>query len=125
MTQTINTEIGFAVQLGDKQSNFQHNIETVIIEAVDSSFSLFGETFKKVVYAELETTFKIQKQEIPYRINDFANAIEEICGAGAKLIEMRIIQALHGADAIYLRRADHGPCLRGRGRAAQSAAAPG
>ena len=96
MTQTMSTEAGCTIQLGGKQSNaFQRNIETVISEAVDSSLSLFGTTFKMIVYAELETKFQIKKQEIPNRINDFANAIEEICGVGAKLIEMRIVQALH------------------------------
>jgi len=92
----MSTEAGCTIQLGGKQSNaFQRNIETVISEAVDSSLSLFGTTFKMIVYAELETKFQIKKQEIPNRINDFANAIEEICGVGAKLIEMRIVQALH------------------------------
>ena len=96
MAQTINTEEGCTIQIGLKQNNvFQHDIETTILEAVDSSFSLFGETFKNFVYAELERTFLIKKPEIPHRINDLALAIEEICGAGAKLIEMRIIQALH------------------------------
>jgi len=46
MTQTINKEIGFMIQLENKQSKVPRNIEEIISEAVDSSFSLFGETFK-------------------------------------------------------------------------------
>jgi len=95
MTQTINKEIGFMIQLENKQSKVPRNIEEIISEAVDSSFSLFGETFKDLVYSELQTKYQLEKQDIPYRIDDFAGAIEEICGVGAKLIETKIIQALH------------------------------
>jgi hypothetical protein len=84
------------IQLENIQSKIQPKIEETISEAVDSSFALFGETFKNLVYSELEKKFDIEKQDIPYRINDFADAIEEICGVGAKLIEAKIIQALHG-----------------------------
>ena len=95
MTRTINAETECLIQLENKRSNIYRNIEETISEAVDASFSLFGETFKDLVYSELEAKFQIEKQDIPYRINDFEAAIEEICGVGAKLIETKIIQALH------------------------------
>jgi hypothetical protein len=95
MTRTINAETECLIQLENKRSNIYRNIEETISEAVDASFSLFGETFKDLVYSELEAKFQIEKQDIPYRINDFAAAIEEIYGVGAKLLETKIIQALH------------------------------
>ncbi len=92
----MNATIECPAQLDGKPSNLlRQNVEGLISEAVDNSFSLFGDTFKTLAYNELEKTFQIKKQEIPYRINEFTNAIEEICGAGAKIIEMKIIQALH------------------------------
>ena len=69
--------------------------DSLISEVVDNSLSCFGNPFKQYVYAKLDKNYQIKKQEIPSRISDFANALEDIFGAGAKLIEMRIIQDLH------------------------------
>jgi hypothetical protein len=66
-----------------------------MIEAVDESFSSFGHSFKQTIYFQLENTFKIKKQEVPLKIKDFANAVEQIFGIGAKIIEMKIIEVLH------------------------------
>ena len=70
--------------------------ERITLEAVDEVFSSLGQLCKLVIYLELEKTFKIKKNEIALRTEDFANAIERIFGAGAKLIELRIIETLHG-----------------------------
>jgi len=66
-----------------------------MIEAVDEVFSSIGHSCKQAIYFRLENTFKIKKQEIPLKIEDFANAIEQIFGIGAKFIEMKIIEVLH------------------------------
>jgi len=70
--------------------------ERFTLEAVDEVFSSLGQLCKLVIYLELEKTFKIKRNEIALRIEDFANAIERIFGAGAKIIELRIIETLHG-----------------------------
>jgi hypothetical protein len=66
-----------------------------IVETVDESLSSFCNLNKEAVYLRLENTFNIKKQEIPSRLGEFADAIEQIFGVGAKLIEIRIIGALH------------------------------
>ena len=108
MTQTICKEVGFAIQIENQQSEVHHDVEKIISKAVDRSFSWFGETFKDIVYAELEKKYEIRKQDIPNRIDDFACAIEEICGVGAKLIETKIIQAVHEEikEYIYIPRGE-------------------
>ena len=57
--------------------------------------SLFGHSCKQVIYFQLENTFKIKNQEIPLKIEEFTNAIEQIFGIGTKFIEMKIIEVLH------------------------------
>lgn len=96
MTKTRNLNTTCTLQLRKKKQKPRENsFEATIIEAVDESFSLFGHSSKQAIYFQLENAFKIKKQEIPCKIEEFADAIEQIFGAGAKLIEIRIIEALH------------------------------
>ena len=70
------------------------SFEEVLLEAIDESFSWLGESEKQAIYFILKKTYKISKQEIPYRIEEFTEAIEEIFGLGAKIIEIRIMKDL-------------------------------
>ena len=96
MTKTTNLNTIYTLQLHKaKQKPHEKSFETAMIEAVDDGFATLGHSSKQVIYFHLENTFKIKKPEIPYKIEEFADAIEQIFGAGAKLIEIRIIEALH------------------------------
>ncbi len=96
MAKTTHLRTTCALQLHRKKHKLlESSFETAMIEAVDESFSPFGHSCKQAIYFHLENTFKIKKQEIPCKIEEFADAIEQIFGAGAKLIEIRIIEALH------------------------------
>ena len=96
MTYTTNPNTTCKLQLREKKQNScETSFEATLIEAVDESFSSFGHSCKQAIYFQLENTFNITKQEIPFKIEDFANSIEQIFGIGAKLIEMKIIEVLH------------------------------
>lgn len=71
------------------------SFEEVILEAIDECFSWIGEKEKESIYFFLEIKYNIKKQEIPYRIDDFAEAIDDIFGIGAKLLEIRIMKNLY------------------------------
>ncbi len=104
MTKT-NMSTTCTLQLCKKQHKPRENrFETAMTEAIDEGFSLFGHSTKQDIYFHLENTFKIKKQEIPCKIEEFADAIEQIFGAGAKLVEIRIIEALHerNKDFVHL-----------------------
>jgi len=70
------------------------SFEEVLLEAIDESFSWLGESEKQVIYFFLEKRCNISKQEIPYRIEEFTEVIEDIFGLGAKLLEIRIMKNL-------------------------------
>lgn len=70
------------------------SFEEVLLEAIDEGLFLLGESAKQVVYFYLEKNYKIRKQDIPYRIEDFTEAIEDIFGVGAKLLEIKIMKNL-------------------------------
>ena len=67
----------------------------VMLEAVDEALSFLGESAKRAIYYHLEEKFKIRREEIPVKIDDFVEAIEEIFGMGAKIIEMQIMKSLY------------------------------
>jgi nucleoside-diphosphate-sugar epimerase len=70
------------------------NFEKLVMDAVENVFSSLGESCKQAIYFHLENRYNIGKKEIPERIEDFADALEEIFGSGAKLIEIEIIKLL-------------------------------
>jgi hypothetical protein len=78
-----------------KQKPPEEKFNFGIAEMVDESFSSFRNLNKETVYLRLEKAFKIKKEEIPFRIDGFADAIEQMFGVAAKLVEIRMIEALH------------------------------
>ena len=70
------------------------SFEELLLESVDKGFSSLGETCKQAIYFHLEKKFKLTKQDIPSRIEDFTEAMENIFGAGAKVLEIRIMKNL-------------------------------
>jgi hypothetical protein len=96
MTRTISINVGSSIQTPEHNNKPRDtDYEAAITTAIDESLASFGNSFQQVVYFQLDSTFHVKKQEIPFRIQEFAAAIEELFGIGAKLIEMRIIKALH------------------------------
>ena len=96
MTETTNIRITCTMKLrGNRKNTHNSLLETTIMTAVDDSLSSFGDSFKQVIYFQLQNSFHIKKQEIPQRIDEFAAALEEMFGIGATLIEMKILKALH------------------------------
>lgn len=79
----------------NKPDSSRNSFEKLLIEAVDEELSIMGDSCREAVYFCLKSIFDIEKQEIPYKIEEFANALENIFGAGAKLIEINIIKTLH------------------------------
>ena len=69
--------------------------ETALTEAIDDVLSAFGNTNKQAVYRHLENRYDLKKEEIPFKIEGFANAFEQIFGSVAKLIEIKILERLH------------------------------
>ena len=85
------------------------NFEELLLEAVDEGLSSLGESLKQAIYFRLEKHFNLKRQEIPYKIEDFADAIEEIFGTGANLLEILIMKRLHekiGAVSKWQKRSD-------------------
>ena len=66
-----------------------------MLEAVDEGLSSLGTVSRQAIYFHLEKSFRITKQEIPSKIEVFADAIEKIFGKGADFLEILIMKRLH------------------------------
>ena len=69
-------------------------IDKLLLEAVDDALSSLGESAKLSIYFHLENRFKVAKNEIPDRLQDFADGLEKIFGIGAHFIEILIMKNL-------------------------------
>jgi hypothetical protein len=78
-----------------KKRNRFKKFEEVFQESVDEAFSSLGETVKTSLYFYLEHKFMINRQDMPYRIQDFLDALEGIFGLGAKHLELLIMKNLY------------------------------
>ena len=79
-----------------REAKRKGNFEESVIEAVEYVFSSFGESCKQALYFHLKNCYNIGKKEIPSKIEEFAEALEQIFGSGAKLIEIEIMKLLFG-----------------------------
>jgi len=78
----------------NREAENETKFEEVLLEAIDEGLSLLGESSKQAIYFHLEKAFKMNRLDIPYRIEDFTDAIERLFGAGAKILEIHIMRCL-------------------------------
>ncbi|MBS7650174.1 hypothetical protein KEJ35_02290 [Candidatus Bathyarchaeota archaeon] len=57
-----------------------------LLEAIDESLLALGEHVRQAVYHYMETRFSIRRDEIPYRPEDFAEALRDMLGSGGKVL---------------------------------------
>jgi hypothetical protein len=69
--------------------------EKLLLEAIDEGLFSLGESAKQALYFHLERNFDIKKQEIPQKIEEFAEALEKILGAGASFLEILIMKNIY------------------------------
>ena len=75
--------------------NHSKKFEEVLQDSIDEALSSLGEAVKTSIYFHLEHKFLIARQDIPFRIEDFSDALEKIFGLGAKRLELLIMKNLY------------------------------
>jgi len=91
----------FSPKIGAEKKTI--SFEEVLLEAIDEGLSVLGESAKQAIYCHLGKTFKMNRLDIPYRIDEFADAIEGIFGAGAKIVETLIMKSLFKKVGCHLK----------------------
>jgi hypothetical protein len=67
----------------------------LFLDAVDDALSSLGDSAKQSIYFHLESKFRISRNEIPCRLQDFAAGLEKIFGVGARFLEILIMKKLY------------------------------
>jgi hypothetical protein len=67
----------------------------VLLESIDDAFLTLGEATRMSIYLYFENNWGLKKQEIPFRLGDFQNALEQLFGVGARNLEILFIKKLH------------------------------
>jgi hypothetical protein len=104
MTQQL-TILSIPCTFSFKNEPLKTKFETAVTEAIDESLSVLGENIKQAIYRQLENKYSIRKEEIPFKIEAFTNTIEFLFGQGAKVIEIGIIEKLHGKIEGFVHKA--------------------
>jgi hypothetical protein len=85
------------------------DFDSLFLEALDSTFSMLGDSNKQALYFHLKNSFGISREEIPQNIQVFANTLEQLFGQRALLLEAQIMEALHNkvpCFRLYLTRGE-------------------
>ncbi|MDJ0269414.1 MAG: NitrOD5 domain-containing protein [Aigarchaeota archaeon] len=71
-----------------------NNLITVVLNIIDEALEPLGETSKRVIFWHLANRYNVSRRDIPYKPEEFLAALREMFGAGAKILEQRMINAL-------------------------------
>lgn len=71
------------------------DFQKLFLEAVDDAFSSLGDSARHAIYFHLENKFKMPREEIPQRLEDFEDGLEKIFGAGTMFLEILIMKKLY------------------------------
>jgi hypothetical protein len=73
----------------------EKKFNTILLKSIDEALLTLGENAKSSLYFYLETKFSISRQDIPGRVNDFSDALEQIFGLAARHLEILIMKCLN------------------------------
>jgi hypothetical protein len=68
--------------------------DKILVEAIDETLSLLGVTVKNEFYFQLEVNFKMEKNDIPQRLEEFMHILHRIFNLGASRLEVKFLRNL-------------------------------
>ena len=86
-----------------EKDQYQEEFDDILLETIDETLSSLGEPAKKTIYFHLQNNFRISKNEIPKKINEFSDIIQKIFGSGAGILEIKFMKTLHSKINIDLK----------------------
>jgi hypothetical protein len=89
--QTLSCEITSSV---DWKNGSRLVFEQLINETIDDVLSSLGTICKQTIYDTLEKKYKLKKNDIANHTMEFSEALEQIFGDAAALLEIQIMKEL-------------------------------
>jgi len=71
------------------------DFEKTLLEAVDHALLSLGESPRQAIYYHLNKSYKLQKNTIPEEADEFSEALSNIFGPGAEVIQKIIVKNLY------------------------------
>jgi hypothetical protein len=89
--QTLSFETRSSV---DRKKSSRVVFEQLMNETVDNVFSSLGTICRQAIYDYLEKKYELKKNDIADHIMEFSEALEQIFGGAAALLEIQIMEKL-------------------------------
>ena len=70
-------------------------LRKALLEAVDHGLQVPGEIVRAAIYDRIEKSYGLKREEIPERLEAFHNALEDLLGRSAKVMERVIAKSLY------------------------------
>jgi hypothetical protein len=86
--------LSFETTSSDDKKSSRLVFEQLINETIDNVFSSLGSVCRQTIYDYLETKYTLKKDEIADHTMEFSEALEQIFGDAAALLEIQIMKKL-------------------------------
>jgi hypothetical protein len=70
-------------------------LEETLLQAVDEALLVPGEIVRTAIYERIERSYQVKREEIPEKLETFHRALQELLGAGGKVMEKLIVRNLY------------------------------
>ena len=70
-------------------------LREALLEAVDHGLLVPGEIVRAAIYARIENSYELKREEIPEKLEAFHRALEDLLGKGATVMEKLIAKNLY------------------------------
>ena len=69
--------------------------DKLLLQVIDETLNSLGKSAGQSIYFHIEKNLNVARSEIPQNLKEFQEGLEKIFGAGARFIEVLIMQNLH------------------------------
>ena len=70
-------------------------IRDALLQATDQGLAVLGEIVRAAIYERIERSYQLKREEIPEKLETFHQALQDLLGAGAKVMEKLIARNLY------------------------------
>ena len=70
-------------------------LKETLLQAVDEALLVPGEIVRTAIYERIERSYQLRRQEIPEKLETFHRALQDLLGAGDKVMEKLIARSLY------------------------------
>jgi len=70
-------------------------LKEALLHAIDDGLAVPGKIVRTAIYDRIERSYQLRREEIPDHLEIFRKALEDLLGAGAKVMEKLIARSLY------------------------------